>query len=501
MAEPLGGLFMRKMPAAVLALSILVPTALGLAPTPASASLAFTSGPSVAGLAPLQVAGASLGPALAPSMPVSLTLTLPLRDQAGLQASIAAGAPALTPAQFLAAYGPTQASVDGVTSWAAAAGLSVTSVSANRTLVNVTGPASTVDSAFAVTLHTLAISGGPTVSTVDRTATLPAALSGELAAVVGLTGASVRLAALPQTSISYPTSYGPKDFWSLYDAGTTDPGTGEPLAVIAEGNLSGPLRDLRTFEGHFGLPQVPVQVVGAGSADTTGADEFDLDSQYSTGFAPGASELYMYDGPSLSNTDIGTEIAQWVTDDFTKQASFSAGECESLAFATGFTTSLDQTLAQAAAQGQSLFVSSGDGGGYCTAVVGANGVPAGVPDVEYPASSPYAIAVGGTSVLGPGPTETSWIAGGGGVSAVETAPAWQTGIGGSFVGVQRGVPDVALDADPESGYQVVVGGSITVIGGTSASAPSWQGIWARAQAAHGGALGFAGPVIYQIEPA
>ena len=62
--------------------------------------------------------------------------------------------------------------------------------------------------------------------------------------------------------------------------------------------------------------------------------------------------------------------------------------------------------------------------------------------------------------------------------------------------MNRGVPDVALDADPNSGYDVVVNGHVEVIGGTSASAPSWQGIWARAQGAHGGSLGFAGSPIY-----
>ena len=60
---------------------------------------------------------------------------------------------------------------------------------------------------------------------------------------------------------------------------------------------------------------------------------------------------------------------------------------------------------------------------------------------------------------------------------------------------------MALDADPNSGYRVIVAGQEQIIGGTSASAPSWQGIWARAQSAKGGALGFAGPVIYNTEPA
>ena len=64
---------------------------------------------------------------------------------------------------------------------------------------------------------------------------------------------------------------------------------------------------------------------------------------------------------------------------------------------------------------------------------------------------------------------------------------------------RRGVPDVALDADPDSGYTCVLAGTVTPgVGGTSASAPSWQGIWARAQGAHGGGLGFASPVLYRI---
>ena len=206
--------------------------------------------------------------------------------------------------------------------------------------------------------------------------------------------------------------------------------------------------------------------------------------------APGVTQINVYDGASLSNDDILATINRWVTDDLTTQASFSAGECELLAFATGFTDALDVTLMQAAAQGQSLFVSSGDTGVFCSAVVGVNGVPAGIPSVEYPASSPYAVGVGGTTVLGSGPNEIGWYAGGGGISYFESAPAFQSGVGGSFLGVNRGVPDVSLDADPNSGYTVIVAGQPETIGGTSASAPAWQGIWARVQGARG-PLGFA----------
>jgi pseudomonalisin/xanthomonalisin len=229
-----------------------------------------------------------------------------------------------------------------------------------------------------------------------------------------------------------------------------------------------------------------------------------LDSQYSTGFAPGVSQLDVYVAPSLDDQDIVTAIDRWVTDDISKQGSFSAGECELLAYAGGMTSSLDPVLEAADAQGQTMFFATGDTGSQCPAVEAVNGVPAGIPGDNYPASSPYGIAVGGTTVLSAsGPTEISWYAGGGGPSYLEPTPAFQssTDVGGVAPLLTRGTPDVSLDADPESGYEVIVDGTEEVIGGTSASTPSWQGIWARAQGAHSGSLGFAGPVIYNTEPA
>jgi subtilase family serine protease len=308
------------------------------------------------------------------------------------------------------------------------------------------------------------------------------------------------------TSLSYPAAYTPQDFWSMYDAPSSQTGSGQQLAIITEGDVSQPKKDLATFESKYGLPTVTWNQinVGAVSSDTSGDDEWDLDSQYSTAFAPGVGQLDVYVGPSLSDQDIATTINRWVTDDISKQGSFSAGECELLAYAAGFSSTLDAILKQASAQGQTMFFSSGDTGAFCPAVIGVNGVPAGLPGASYPASSPYGIGVGGTSVLSPsGPTEIAWYAGGGGSSLIEPTPAYQssTRVGGVAPLVLRGVPDVSLDADPESGYDVVVNGTVQVIGGTSASAPSWQGIWARAQGAHGGSLGFAGPVLYQTEPA
>ena len=389
------------------------------------------------------------------------------------------------------------------------ASAAATAIAAAAVLViaEITG-ADAVGRAFHTSLRSFH-SGNRTFFAPATRARLPRAVARHTTAVLGLSSLGhVGLDGRRTTKqlpipIGTPTTYGPKELAALYHAPADATGTGQRVAVITAGDVSQARNDLPIFEDHFGLPHVTwnqIQV-GAPSDDASGADEWDLDTQYSTGMAPGVTTLNVYVGTSLSNDDIAATINRWVTDNLSHQASFSAGECEVLAFATGFTDALDTVLQQAAAQGQTLWVSSGDTGIFCAAVVGVNGVPAGVPNAEYPASSPYAIGVGGTTVLGPGPSEIAWYAGGGGSSAVEATPAWQANAGGSFLGVRRGVPDVALDADPLSGYRVIVNGQEEVIGGTSASAPAWQGIWARAQAAKGGALGFAGPVIYGTEPA
>jgi pseudomonalisin len=448
------------------------------------------------GLDPIRVSGSTDQGALSRAS-VPVTLALAPRDKAGLDRAAARGG-GLTPAQFNASYAPSTATVQAVRDWAASSGLTVSSVSANRLLVRVTGSAAAVGKAFGTSLHSFKAPSGSTFFAPATKATVPSSFAGQTTAVLGLSDLGRTQAAPPSASIDIPRDYTPQQMWSLYNAPSGSTGAGQTVSVITEGDLTQVKKDLVTFEDKYGLPHVAwTQVqVGTPSSDTSGSDEWDLDTQWSTGMAPDVSGLRVYTGASLSNDDILATINRWVTDNATRQASFSAGECELLAFATGFTGALDTVLEQAAAQGQTLFVSSGDTGVFCSAIVGVNGVPAGIPSVEYPASSPFAIGVGGTTVLGPGPTEIGWYAGGGGSSYFEATPAFQANAGGSFLGVMRGVPDVALDADPNSGYDVVVDGQVMVIGGTSASAPSWQGIWARAQAAHGGTLGFAGGPIY-----
>jgi pseudomonalisin/xanthomonalisin len=460
-----------------------------------------------AGATPLRTSGSSDQGAVAQTR--SVTLTLAPRDAAGLRAFDAqAGHPLLSPAQFAERFAPSQATVGAVESWATTHGLTVASVSPDRLLVRLSGSTTTLGSALGVSFHRFRAADGSSYVSSTGGATLPASLAGAVSAITGLSDlARVHLDAVHRSAaatpgLSFPASYGPQELSSLYGASASQTGAGQTVSVIAEGDLSKPKADLAQFESHFGLPTVTWNQIDVGtpSSDTEGDDEWDLDTQYSTGFAPGVKQVNVYVGRSLEDEDILATVDRWVTDDASSQASFSAGECELLAKAAGFTESLDTVLAEAAAQGQTLFTSSGDTGSQCPVLVGLNGLPLGAPGVNYPASSPNAIGVGGTTVLGSGPTEIGWYAGGGGSSLFEPTPAWQQGAGGSFLGVQRGVPDVALDADPNSGYDVIVGGEEEVIGGTSASAPSWQGIWARAQGAHDGSLGFAGPVIYGAEP-
>jgi kumamolisin len=80
----------------------------------------------------------------------------------------------------------------------------------------------------------------------------------------------------------------------------------------------------------------------------------------------------------------------------------------------------------------------------------------------------------------------------------EAQPNYQASAGGSLMSGKRGTPDVSLDADPDTGYAIIENGRRIIVGGTSAGAPAWMGIWARAQSAHGGHLGFAAASLYHL---
>jgi subtilase family serine protease len=286
--------------------------------------------------------------------------------------------------------------------------------------------------------------------------------------------------------------------------------------VIAEGDVTGVVSDLRYAESYFNLPQVPVTVVTVGlkSPDTAGGGEWALDTQSSTGMAQNVKALYIYATTSLTDSDIANAYSSWVKQDVAQVGNSSFGECEYQAYLDGAMKVDDNLFMQAASQGQTMFASTGDTGSSC-ALAPTNGAPgSGPPMVSYPAASPYAAAVGGTSVVRNTTDsnyvgEVAWNAGGGGLSQFENATSWEqpvqitTGI--LAAGNLRGVPDIAMAADAEAGAYRVYGnnpglGACTQgcsIGGTSESSPLAMGAWARILSAHNNVPGFAPPRFYR----
>jgi subtilase family serine protease len=442
------------------------------------------------------------------STPLRLTVGLAPRDRAGLDALIRRQATPgnadferfLTPAQFTSRFAATQATASAVAGYLSSQGMTGVTVAANRLQITADATVAEAQKAFATSIAQFR-QGGRTVLVNTADALVPTNLAGAVTGVLGLSSLGFSLAPAATATPNLNGFY-PKQFDTVYHVGSTAPGTNTTLAVIAEGNLAPTVKDLRTAEAKQGLRQVPVNLVHAGPAgtDTSGVDEWDLDTQTSTGVAPNAKALTIYIATSLTNSDLARAINRFASDGTAKSGSASLGECDILPFLDGSMMVDDMALAEAAAQGQTFFASTGDTGSSC-AVAPTNGVPlSGLPDTEYPSSSPYAVAVGGTTLLassaGVYQSEIAWNAGGGGASPVENSGAWQSGVVPTAAANVRGVPDVAFDADPNTGALIYVNGTPEQIGGTSLSSPLALGLWTRIQASHSGGLGFASPKLY-----
>ena len=453
----------------------------------------------------------ALGP-LSSSAPVHIVVALKLQNNAALNSLIKSQATPgdplyqteLTPQQFAAQFGPSASQVQAVSSYLTSQGFSNLQVEDNNLFISADGTAGDVASAFNTALTQYSLNGA-TVFANTAAAQVPSSLGGIVLSVLGLNNIVANRTGV-KTAISKPAlkfQYGPKDFQKAYNAGTVATGSATSVAIFAEGDLTGVLKDLKQFETTFNQPVVPVTVIQTGlpSPDVAGVDEWDLDSQSSTGIAGGVKHLYFYDATSLSDADLAIAFNRFVTQKLAKAGNASFGECDVFPYLSGAMFADDQVFAQAAAQGQTIFASTGDVGASCP-VQGTNGVPdSGPPMTSYPASSPYVVAVGGTTLFvdstGAYDTEVAWNAGGGGISALENTTFWQQGVvpGGN---VGKGLPDISMDADPNTGASLIVNGAPAVVGGTSLSSPLSMGVWARLVAAHKGKLGFASPILYKL---
>ncbi|MGH9295899.1 MAG: S53 family peptidase, partial [Acidimicrobiales bacterium] len=246
--------------------------------------------------------------------------------------------------------------------------------------------------------------------------------------------------------------------------------------------------DLQAYFSSLGLPEPAVEAVSVDGAKSSpgsagGPDaEVMLDIEVVGAVAPGAT-IAVYFAP---NTEQGflDAVTAAVHDSVRRPSvvSISWGSAEST-WSGQAMAAMEDAFQAAAAMGVTVTVASGDGGS-------SDGVADGLAHVDFPASAPHALGCGGTRLAMSGgriSSETVWNDGpgqgatGGGVSDVFALPAYQANASvppsanpGGHVG--RGVPDVAGDADPDTGYLVRVDGVTTTIGGTSAVAPLWAAL-------------------------
>ncbi len=338
---------------------------------------------------------------------------------------------------------------------------------------------------------------------------MPAQLGDIVTGVLGLDNrpqARTRLV-VPKADAPAPVSYTPLDLGKIYRFPSDTDGSGQRIAIIELGGGFAQT-DLDTYFQGLGITGPTVTAVGVDGAqnvpgqDPNGADgEVLLDIEVVGALAPGADVL-VYFAP---NTDAGFL-------DAVSEAAHAEPAPASISISWG--QSEDDWTAQARKAMDAAFADAAMLGVTVTAAAGDDGSTDRTTDnkahCDFPASSPHALACGGTSLRadpssGAVSSETVWDNGvgngatGGGVSSRFTRPKWQNSAGvpsrpNGRSG--RGVPDVSADADPQTGYDVLVDGSKMVIGGTSAVAPLWAALTARLVQSLGKPLGLLQPALY-----
>ncbi|MGA7157380.1 MAG: Ig-like domain repeat protein [Acidobacteriaceae bacterium] len=469
----------------------------------------------------------------------------------------------LTPKEFAAQFGAADADVATVQTWLESQGFTVSSVAAGRNRISFSGTAGSVARAFGTTLHYYtSASDGSTHFAPLGEVSIPAALAPAVLTVSNLSNYRPHAANIGRTVQLQPqyTSDGqfvyltPLDVATIYDVnpvyGSGYNGAGQTIAVLGESAVLP--EDLSNFQTALGVPVDPQSlnlVPGTGPSEVVPGDELegDLDLEYSSAMAPGASVAYYYSG---SGGDVFSALEYVVDNDLAPVISISYALCEPSAD-TFYFQYMDETMEQAASQGQTIVVAAGDDGSVSCEEGGVDSSQEFVPAVNYPASSPWVVGMGGTafppadvssdpvnstywqssggvlvsSALSYIP-ETVWndygqgsSSGGGGVSMFEPLPAWQSGVPGIPGGNFRFVPDISMAASAAyPGYLVCssdgefeapnpcqngfvgVPYGIEIVGGTSVDAPMFAGMVAVLNQAKGysGGQGLINPELYSL---
>jgi kumamolisin len=441
----------------------------------------------------------------------------------------------LTREQFVSEHGATAADIAKVVSFAHQHGLTVVESSRAKRSVKLTGTIAALTAAFRVELHQFQKADLNFRGRVGSIS-VPAELLG---IVVGVHGFDNRPVASPHyrrrespremAGVSPHNasngSLSPLDVANLYNFPAGLDGTGQCIGVIELNSIDPSTdtptgtgfnqADLQTFFSNLGLPtpQVLALSVDRGAnvpGPNPNADgEVTLDIEVAGAVAPG-SKIAVYFAPNTAQGFVDA-LTQAVhdTENAPSVISISWGAAEDFQLQQ-MLDGLEQALEDAAALGITVCCASGDNGSADMPLDSWDGVP----HVDFPASSPFALACGGTKLIGSGTNiteEAVWNegdqgggGGGGGVSNKFARPDYQStfNIPASPSGNNgRGLPDVSGDADPATGYEIFLAGNSAVIGGTSAVAPLWAGLIARMNqrlvSIGSKPVGFLNPVIYR----
>jgi kumamolisin len=405
-------------------------------------------------------------------------------------------------------YGADPADVEAVEAAASAKHLSVSHVDLASRVVTLAGAFRDMTSLFGadVELHRL---GDRVYRSRRGNLSIPEELAHRVVAVLGFDSRpALRSLRSGETTQASPTSFTPLEVARLYNFPANASGQGQTIALI---ELGGGYRsgDLKTYWKTLGLEGAKVSSVSVSGAtnkptgDPGGPDgEVVLDIEVAGAVAPKA-KLVAYFAP---NTEQGflKAIHAAIHDRVRKPSviSISWGAPEHH-WTRQSLDAFNQAFHDAALLGITVFCASGDGGS-------SDGENDGKPHVDFPASSPWVVACGGTTLQATGnevATEIAWNTGldkgatGGGVSTFFSVPEFQQNANvpvsttrPRFAG--RGVPDIAACADPTSGYSIFVNGTWQVVGGTSAVAPLWAGLTALINEQLETRVGFMNPLFY-----
>ena len=453
----------------------------------------------------------------------------------------------LTPDEFAQRFGPTAAQRQAVIDYLIRQGFTVTQVYPD--LVDFSGSVLRAEQVFGVTINDYRGPDGRFFYSNSTASKLPAYLASVITSISGLDDANRfshppilgRKAPVinPSAGSNCPTAgqsggsqvaYIPGqlarayNYDGLHSSGLQ--GEGQTVGVFELDGYS--LSDVQTYAQCFGGGNVPIQNVildGFNGQPGAGAIEVELDMEVILSQAPNLAKLIVYEAPNTTQ-GYNDEFAR-IVKDRTPVISVSWGDCEKN-MGQQEVNQENQFFQQAAAQGQTILVASGDSGSASCFQLQAGGFDTSL-NADDPAAQPYVTGVGGTNLTlkadNSYQSETVWNggflggAGGGGLSQFWKQPSWQTGPGvqNQYSNGMRETPDVSLDADPATGYPVyctagsnctgsggITGGSSgwLTVGGTSAAAPMWAALVALAnqQAAKAGkkTLGFLNPALYKI---